>query len=148
MLYTCAAMEREQSQGGILAGGDFRLLFRRKYNRLPLGEATRITLAAKKEATASFPAAPARGCWGQGDAFPCRFLGQRPKPPEGLRHAAMFVLIFLCCQHISLLRGYLYEFSSYIRRKKLLISLICKQAFAGDYFLIALYQNRSNEPQQ
>ena len=41
-------MERERSQGGILADGDFRLLARRKYNRLPLDEGTRITLLKRK----------------------------------------------------------------------------------------------------
>jgi len=38
------AMERERSQGGILAGGDFRPVFGRKYNRLPLDAVTRNTL--------------------------------------------------------------------------------------------------------
>ena len=56
-------MEREQSQGGILAGGDFRPLFGRKYNRLPLDGVTRITLlSGKKPQLLSLP--PRRGEYG------------------------------------------------------------------------------------
>lgn len=47
-------LERERSQGGILAGGDFRPHFGRKYNRLPLDGVTRITLLLWKGATAPF----------------------------------------------------------------------------------------------
>ena len=49
-----AAMERERSQGGILAGGDFRPVFGRKYNRLPLDAVTwEYPLAIERK---SFPA--------------------------------------------------------------------------------------------
>jgi len=48
--------ERERSQGGILAGGDFRPLFGRKYNRLPLDAVTRNTLLQWKGN--SFPFLP------------------------------------------------------------------------------------------
>ena len=56
---------------------------RRKYNRLPLDGETRDTLSHRKETM--FLSLPSRqGTGGQGDWAPCRFLGQRPKPPEDI----------------------------------------------------------------
>ena len=56
---------------------------RRKYNRLPLDGETRNTLSHRKETM--FLSLPSRqGTGGQGDWSPCRFLGQRPKPPEDI----------------------------------------------------------------
>ena len=60
LLSLCPPRERERSQGGILAGGDFRPPFGRKYNRLPLDGVTRITLLlGKKPQLLSLP--PRRG---------------------------------------------------------------------------------------
>ena len=74
-------MERERSQGGILAGGDFRPFFGRKYNRLPLDGETRITLLLRKGALSSFPCLPGEGkVEVKGDHPPCRIQGQRPWP--------------------------------------------------------------------
>ena len=59
-----AAWERERSQGGILAGGDFRPPFGRKYNRLPLDGVTRITLLQWKGKLFPF-LPPGEGGFGQ-----------------------------------------------------------------------------------
>ena len=64
---------RERSQGGILAGGDFRPHFGRKYNRLPLVAATRNILWLQKAAKPAFLPSGEDG-----------FLGQRPEPSESL----------------------------------------------------------------
>ena len=65
--------------------------------RAALDEATRITLLQKKRNPVPFPASgwggfgrsPKRG---SRDAVPCGFLGQRPKPPEGLGQAGSIYL--------------------------------------------------------
>ncbi len=49
-----------QCQGGIPAGGDFRLLFGRKYNRLPLVTAPQIILMPQKGSLASLSWLPPR----------------------------------------------------------------------------------------
>ena len=60
--------------------------------RAALDEATRITLLQKKRNPVSFLAS-GRGGFGRSpkrgsrDAVPCRFLGQHPKPSEGLGQA-------------------------------------------------------------
>ena len=87
-------LERERSQGGMLAGGDFRPPFGRKYNRLPLDGETRITLLSAKETTCFFPCLPGRGIRGAGGPVPPGgFLGQSPEPPGGIHGSKNYAIL-------------------------------------------------------
>ena len=80
---------RERSQEGILAGGDFRSGFGAKIQPLaPLRSDMNYPFAIEKKRGFFFrlPAGESRV---KGRA-PCRFLGQRPKPLESIRFYQYF----------------------------------------------------------